>query len=172
MRWKTLSAGLLLLSLPLFTAAAGRVAIEWYVNMKFAFSVAYPGEVFIPQGEAADGGGQKFLSRDGRAVVSAYGYAAPPNHTLAAAYGETLLSIGKEDPRRKVTYKSFKGDAFVIKGTDGERNFLKKVVYKPVEKQFVSFEAVYPASKGAYYDPLVSTMANSLKTLPGPAVPR
>ncbi len=172
MRWKTLSASLLLLSLPLFAAAAGKIATEWYVNMKFAFSVAYPKEVFIPQGESADGGGQKFLSRDGRAIASAYGYAAPLNQTLAAAYGEALLSIGKEDPGRKVTHKSFKGDAFVIKGTDGERNFLKKVVYKPVERQFVSFEAVYPASKGAYYDPLVSTMANSLKTLQGPPVPR
>lgn len=172
MRWKTLSAILLLLSLPLLAAASGRVAAEWYVNMKFAFSIAYPKDVFIPQGEASGGGGQKFLSRDGRATASAYGYPAPLNHTLATAYGEALLSIGKEDPNRKVTLKSFRGDFFVIKGTDGERNFLKKVVYKPVEKQFVSFEAVYPASKGAYYDPLVSTMADSLKTLQGPPVPR
>lgn len=170
MRWKALA--LFLVAFFAVPAIAGKVATDWYVNMKFSFSVAYPKGIFVPQGESADGGGQKFLSGDGNALVSVYGYDAPANQTLTSVYGETLLLIQKEDSAWKVTHKSFKNDAFVVKGTNGERNFLKKVVYKPARKQFVSFEAIYPASKGAYYDPLVSTMSNSLKMLQGPATPR
>jgi len=36
----------------------------------------------------------------------------------------------------------------------------------------VSFEAIYPASKSAYYEPMISTMSNSLKILQGPGIAR
>jgi len=67
MRWKTLFVGILLLSASAVSAVAGQMAIEWYVNVRFAYSIAYPSETFIPQGEAANAGGQMFISRDGKA---------------------------------------------------------------------------------------------------------
>ncbi len=165
MRSKTLFVGIFLLSASAVSAIAGRMVIDWYVNVRFAYSIAYPRETFIPQGEAANAGGKKFISRDGKALASVYGYDAPGNHTLTTVYNETLSSLKKEDPGWKVTYKSFKNDTFVIKGANDVNRFLKKVVYKPTQRQFVSFEAIYPASKSAYYEPMISTMSNSLKML-------
>ena len=172
MRWKSLPMALFLLSMSVVPAISGKLAYEWYVNVRFAYSIAYPGEIFMPQEEAANGGGRKFLSRDGKAVASVYGYDAPENHTLTTVYNETLSRIKKEDPGWKVTHKSLKDNIFVVRGTNDVMSFRKKVVYKSAERQFVSFEAIYPASKSAYYDPVVSTMADSLKMLQGPKIVR
>ena len=170
MKTKTgiLAAAFLALAASACPAIAARQGPQWYVNMKYAYSVSWPEGVFLPQPEAPDGSGRKFLSRDGKAVASVYGYDGLPNQTLTTVYNETLLGIAKEGPGWKVTHKSIRGDSFILQGTNGESKFYKKVMHKPRERQFVSFESIYPSSRSGYYDPLVSSMSGSLKMLQAP----
>ena len=168
MKTKILATSLLLLAACVVSAAAARVAVEWYVNMKFSYSIAYPKEILFPQGEDANASGQKFASGDGKVVTSVYGYDAPANSTLRSVYAETLMNIEKEGSGWQVTQKSLKNDMFILAGENDLRKFHKKVVHVPAKKRFVSFEAVYLKSKAAQYDSVISTMSNSLKMLQGP----
>jgi hypothetical protein len=146
------------------SAAAPVAASEWYVNMKYGFSVAYQREIFLPQGESADGRGQKFRSGDGKAIVSAYGQDATGNSTLVSFFNETLLDLSKGGGW-KVTHKSIKGDTFILQGTNGAASFYKKVVFKQRARQFVIFEAVCDAAGSKSYESVISSMAGSIKIL-------
>ncbi len=170
MKMKIHAAALLLLVASVMSAAAASMAIKWYVNMKFSYSIAYPVEILIPQGEDANATGQKFVSRDGKAVASVYGYDAPANSTLRSVYNETLLNIENDGSGWKFSQKLLKNNMFILAGENDKRKFHKRVVHMPTEKRFVSFEAVYLKSKSASYDTVITTMSNSLKMLQGKTI--
>src|SRR5436190_13571117 len=44
-----------------------------YSNARFAYSISYPSDLLVPQGESDNGDGQKFQSKDVRAVMLVYG---------------------------------------------------------------------------------------------------
>ena len=157
----------LFLALLLPAAVMAQTAVEketdWYVNMKYGFSVEYQKKLFIPQGEAAGGSGQNFRSRDGKAIVSVYGYESKEYPNLTSVFNETLLNLGNEG--WKIAHKSIKGDTFILQGARGTVLFYKKVMYKQKSRQFVNFEAVYDAADRKLYESAISSMAGSLKTL-------
>lgn len=68
------AAVLVLLSTSVLTDGQ-RVENEYrtYHNIRFGYSISYPADSLIPQGEAENGDGQKFLSRDGRTEMLVYG---------------------------------------------------------------------------------------------------
>ena len=74
---------LLVLGMP---AAAARHTYRTYHNARFDFSISYPADVLIPQGESENHDGQKFRSRDGRAEMLVYG--------SYNAYQKTMLAKG------------------------------------------------------------------------------
>ena len=51
-----------------FASRSPALASGWktYTNARFGYSISYPADVLMPQGESDNGDGQKFLSRDGR----------------------------------------------------------------------------------------------------------
>ena len=165
MRNVFLAALLLAMFLPTVVAAqtAAKTESEWYVNMKYSFSVEYQKKFFLPQGEKTDGSGQNFRSRDGKAIVSVYGYDGKEYPSLTSVFNETLQNLGNEG--WKIAYKSIKGDTFILQGARGSVIFYKKVVYNNKSRQFVNFEAVYDAEKSKFYESAISSMAGSLKTL-------
>ena len=58
-----------------------------YTNARFAYAVRYPPALF-PQGEADNGDGQIFLSRDGHAELLVYGSYDASGDTLDDRYAQ------------------------------------------------------------------------------------
>jgi len=79
---------------------------DTYVHARFAYSVCYPGDVLLPQGEADNGDGQKFITKDGKAEARVYGSYFASNgedQSLKKTYLDEIQSVQKNG--FTVTYK-------------------------------------------------------------------
>jgi hypothetical protein len=63
-----------------------------YINERYNYSILYPLDLLYPQGEAANGDGQKFLSKDGLVEMLVYGtlYQSGMEHERAVPFKEIL----------------------------------------------------------------------------------
>jgi hypothetical protein len=136
------------------SASASDVRYDRYVNVRFAFGISYPAGTLIPQGEADNGDGQKFLSRDGKTVMLAYGYNNPGEYTLKSVFRDEVAGDKADSSRRTVTYKASKKNWFVVSAIESDKVFYTKVIYK--------------ADKDQFNDPIASAISASMKVLPGP----
>jgi hypothetical protein len=57
-----------------------------YHNARFDYSISYPANLLVPQGEAANADGQRFLSRDGRTELLVYGAYNSLDQTLPEVF--------------------------------------------------------------------------------------
>lgn len=130
---------------------------ETYFNHRFEYSITYPSDLLYPQGEAANGDGQKLLSKDGRAVMLVYGQENIRDQTLAQFYREESRS--KARANRVVTYKVLRGGWFVFSGSESNRIFYQKTLLRNGE--FLTFSIEYDASQKSIYDPITATIAKS-----------
>jgi hypothetical protein len=130
-----------------------------YLNHRFEYSISYPSDLLYPQGEAANGDGQKFLSRDGRALMLVYGQENIRQQTLAQFYREESRS--KAHPNRVVTYKVLRGSWFVFSGSESSRIFYQKTWLR--NSEFLTFSIEYDASQKGTYDPITATISRSFK---------
>jgi hypothetical protein len=154
------------LSAIIFVAAASAQAAQApqhhyqnYFNRRFEYSISYPSDLLYPQGEAANGDGQKFMSRDGRTLMLVYGQENIRNETLAQFYREESRS--KAHPNRVLTYKVLRGSWFVFSGSESNRIFYQKTLLRNGE--FLTFSIEYDASQRSLYDPITGTIAKSFK---------
>ena len=105
-----------------------------YVNVRFAYSLCYPPQLLLPQGESADGDGQKFVSSDTQVTAIVYG----SNNVL----GQTLQQVLDQDSQGvSVNNKSIDANAFTFNGTQKtltviEKTFLQDQVFKTLNIQF------------------------------------
>ena len=155
----------ILLSLFIFALGAsgaagqGRITYDTYANARFKYSIAYPSGILYPQGEADNGDGQKFLSRDGRAVMLVYGGHQLDAVSLSDMYEETLKQKGLNGVRREVTMKLLKKDWFVVSGYAGEKVFYQKTMLK--DGVFKTFIIEYERAQKSFYDPVTARIARS-----------
>jgi hypothetical protein len=140
-------------------AAQGRMAYDTYSNARFKYSIAYPSGVLYPQGEADNGDGQKFLSKDGRAVMLVYGGHQLDAVRLSDMYEETLKQKSLDGASRDVTMKLLKKDWFVVSGYAGEKVFYQKTMLKG--GVFKTFIIEYDRAQKSFYDPITSRIARS-----------
>jgi hypothetical protein len=112
-------------------ASNARDKYSTYINNRFSYSISYPTGLLIPQGEADNGDGQKFLSRDGRAEMIVYGSNNALDQRLRDLYNEQLQG-GEGDARSKkiVTYKALRDNWFVVSGGEGDRVFYQKTIFR------------------------------------------
>lgn len=140
-----------------------------YHNARFAYSIAYPADVFAPQGESDNGDGQRFLSKDGRAELIVYGgYAVDDKQdTLQKRFREASASRSDEQPPRVVTYKLIKGDWFVVSGRAGGRIFYQKTILKKTAGDspgvFKTLRIEYDESQNRDYGTIVARIVASFK---------
>lgn len=127
-----------------------------YKNTRFNYSITYPADILIPQGESANRDGQKFRSRDGRAEMLVYGSHNALNQTLRQLYSEEI-----SHPHRTVTYKTLKGNWFVVSGIEDGKVFYKKSIFS--RGVFKSFRIDYDESQKKLYDSLTARMARSFR---------
>ena len=151
-------APFLSLLMPLATCFAGASGAgapqhDWqvYVNERFDYSLCYPADLFVPQGEPDNHDGQIFLAKDG-AKLTVFGSNNALFRTLSTEMREQFADLAG-----KVTYKVVKATWAVESGVKGTNVFYGKILF--VHDQFKIFTIVYPAGRGQIYQPIVGKIS-------------
>jgi len=135
--------------------AADRHTWKVYTNVRFQYSICYPQDLLVPQGEAENSDGQKFLAKDGATLV-VYGSNNALKDSLKDVIEDTASRLAGRSG--KVTYKVVKPDWFVVSGLNGRSIFYAKTLY--AHEQFKSFELTYDNSASTVYKPVVTRLAS------------
>jgi predicted nucleotidyltransferase len=125
-----------------------------YTNVRFQYSICYPADLLVPQGEPENADGQKFLAKDG-ARLMVFGSNNALEQSLDAFLAQTEVRLG--GPSGSVTYKVMKNDRFVVSGRNGSDIFYAKTLSG--HDQFKSMELVYDHAEATVYAPLVDRLA-------------
>ncbi len=129
---------------------------EWkiYTNARFGYSICYPKDIMLPQGEAPNSDGQRFLGKDG-ATLLVFG---------KNALGETLLQdeeSTKEYLRREfgpATYQIALAHFYVLSGKNSTSLFYTKTMYS--DDQLKSFLFTYPVRDTSLYNEIAGHIAH------------
>jgi len=127
-----------------------------YTNARFKYSIGYPADLLIPQGEAENGDGQIFKEKDRSSVeMRVYGGYSVSNETLRSRYTELIRKWNN------VTYKVIRRDWFVVSAmVNGKIHYQKTILRGDV---FKTFEIVYDAVRGSTYNNVTDRIAKSFK---------
>ena len=143
-----------------FPVGAAQHTYRTYHNARFDYSISYPADVLIPQGESENHDGQKFRSRDGRAEMLVYGSYNALNQTLGQRYTEET-NLSADHPHRTVSYKTLKGFWFVVSGIEDGRVFYQKTILS--KGIFKTFHIEYNNGEKDLYDSLTTQMVRSFR---------
>lgn len=155
-----------------FIAAILAIAFAWpmeakaqhqyrtYHNVRFDYSISYPADLLIPQGEPVNGDGQRFVSRDSRTELLVYGAYNSLEQTLRDVF-EQESGRPAEHPNRVVTYKVLRDDWFVVSGAENGRIFYQKTMLR--DSTFKTFRIEYDESQKRMFDPITAVIARSFK---------
>lgn len=128
-----------------------------YTNARFKYSISYPADLLVPQGESENGDGQVFREKSNSSVeMRVYGGYNALNETLRSRY---------EDLNRKwsngVTYKVIRHDWFVVSAmVNGKIHYQKTFLRGDT---FKTFEIEYDAVRGSEYNDVTDRVAKSFK---------
>jgi hypothetical protein len=128
-----------------------RAAYRTYSNARYGFSISYPADLLVPQGESDNGDGQRFTSRDGSASLAAFG-----SNRLDRSLQDEYSSAQEN---RNVTYKVLKRDMFVVSGTENGKIFYQKTLLRGAV--FKTFIIEYDESERGVYDAVTTRVARS-----------
>jgi hypothetical protein len=126
-----------------------------YTNVRFEYSVCYPSDVLVPQGEAENGDGQKFVTTDSRTEVLVYGSNNALNQLIDELYSDTIRSAEKKGIH--VSYKLLRNDRFAISGEGKGKVLYEKVVLS--HDVFKALRLEYPAELKSDFNSIVSGMS-------------
>ena len=144
---------------------AGAIPVyQVHDNKRLQFSISYPVNLLSLHGEAADGLSQRFVSRDGRALLILSGAPGRSTADLPELYLRQSLGANPEKPTRVVTYKIKKENWFVVSGFEQSRIWYEKTIGS--SNTVVSFRLEYEESQRQLFDLVAGTMAKSFAVLP------
>ncbi|WP_295455752.1 hypothetical protein [uncultured Thiodictyon sp.] len=152
---------LIFIALTALSQTAFAADYRTYHNARFGYAIDYPAGILYPQGEADNGDGQRFLTKDADASLSVYGSNNALDQSLEEAYLEAARGGLADDPKRVVTYKVIKPGWFVVSGVNGGTVFYQKTL--SAGDQFLTFILEYPEGKKSLFDPIVKRVATSFK---------
>ncbi len=115
--------------------------------------------MFVPQGEAENSDGQRFLAKDG-AQLLVFGTNNALDESLKQRLLDTARLLGASG---KVTYKVLKPTWFVVSGENDDTDFYAKTYYR--RGQFKSFELTYEHSVAAMYELLIGRIVGCFTDL-------
>jgi len=142
-------------------SACAEIVYKTYHNKRFEYSINYPKNILYPQGEASNGDGQKFLSKEADALLLVYGSYNIHEQTIKEHYEENLYNKTEESQPKVITYQLLKGNWFVISGYVSGKIFYEKTILN--NNQFKTFYFEYPEIKKKTYDPIVKRLSTSFK---------
>jgi hypothetical protein len=145
-----------LLLVLMISSATAQSMMRHYCNARFAFCIDYPSS-FVIQSAPDNDDGRTFKSKDGLVKMLVYG----SNNSLMEKLETRFLAESTSSDTRKVTYKLFKADFFVISGSESNKDFYQKVLFK--NDQYKTFLISYPTTMKKIYDPITAKIAASFK---------
>jgi hypothetical protein len=130
-----------------------------YINVRYRYSIEYPGDLLIPQGESDNSDGQRFTSKDGSSELAVWGEhaidaAKDVPISLSEAYAQQVAEGGNS-----ITYKRAGKDWYVVSGRTGSKVFYRKTLAEGGD--FKRFELTYPQSKKDRFDVVVGRISRS-----------
>ena len=137
--------------------SSSSISYETYVNVRFAYSVCYAPSLFIPQGEAADGDGQKFLSRDGHATVFVYGSNATDQTLQQDLNQEAGYLTGGASPAT-IVQKSLGQNSFTISAQTPAQIIYEKTLLQ--DNEFKTIQIQYDKPQAPTYQAIVTMMVD------------
>jgi hypothetical protein len=129
---------------------------QTYVNARFKYSISYPADLLIPQGEAENGDGQVFREKNGSTEMRVYGGYNALNETLRGRFEELTRKWANG-----VTYKVLRPDWFVVSALVNGRIHYQKTMLRG--DTFKTFEIEYDAVRGSTYNPITAHIAKSFR---------
>lgn len=130
---------------------AQRVVYKTYTNARYSYSISYPSHLLVPQGEADNGDGQAFRSRDGLTELRVYG-SQDMGGGLEQAYREAQSG-------KSISYKTIRRDWFVVSGYHGGKIFYQKTMFR--DDVLKTFTIEYDESRKSVYDAVTARIARS-----------
>ncbi len=129
---------------------------DWkvYTNAKYRYSICYPQDLLVPQGEPDAGDGQTFLAKDGAKLVVFANYGAEEISLKQRLDWSISDLAGKSG---NVTYKVVKPDWFVVSGQTGKTVFYAKAT--STRDKFKEFTLTYDSGQASVYEPVVKRLA-------------
>jgi len=137
-------------------AASQENNYQTYANARFKYSISYPADLLIPQGEAENGDGQVFREKNGSAEMRVYGGYNALNETLRGRFEELTRKWGQG-----VTYKVLRQDWFVVSALVNGRIHYQKTILRG--DTFKTFEIDYDAVRGSTYNAITAHIAKSFQ---------
>jgi len=143
--------------LALAIATAGALAADGlavYHNSRFGYSVDYPADLLVPQGEAANGDGQVFKAKKGDATLTVFGqYLMKEIHAQCDA-----VATARSFDDAHITYKVEKPNLSIASGyrKPGVVFYLRKV---KAAQTCLSLELAYPIEDRGTFDSQVARIS-------------
>lgn len=142
-----------------YAYSAQNVTYRTYQNARYNFSIAYP-STLMPEGEADNGDGQTFRSRDDTVLMRAWGSQNISNESLRAAYQAAIADF-ENSGGGSATYKFLGRGFFVVSGVrEGKIVYQKTLMRGGTVKTFL---IEYPEALQPTYDPITARIARSFK---------
>lgn len=152
----------LLLSLLVFSSTLAAVeTFQTYHNSRFDYSIDYPENLLIPQGEAPNGDGQIFASADNEARMIIYGTHNVLEQSIQDLFQQESRNAASARITKQVTYKRQKANWFVVSGYIGPKIFYQKTFLS--NDMFKTFYIEYPQNQRQRYDPILRRLGSSFK---------
>ncbi len=145
-----------LLLVLMISSATAQTMMQHYCNPRFAFCIDYPSS-FVMQSAPDNDDGRTFKSKDGLVKMLVYG----SNNSLMEKLETRFNAESSSSDTRKVSYKLFKANYFVISSIENNKVFYQKVLFK--NDEYKTFLISYPTSLKKIYDPITAKIAASFK---------
>lgn len=140
------------------SSPAGALALDMsgdavtYSNERFRFGLRYPPKIFVSQGESSNGDGLILVSPDGKGKLVAYGSHIMQDEALKVEFENELINSSG----RKITYKSFRENWYVLSGIDGHSIFYTKRF--STKDHIVGYTMTYPADNRVEWERALDTV--------------
>jgi hypothetical protein len=138
-------------------AGSSHITYGEYVNPVYGYSICYPNNIFVPQGESISGDGQTFEAGDG-AELHVHADYNVPYRSIQDDFNNTVAA---ENRNGIVTFKIQEDNWYVVSGVVGSRIFYRKTIQ--AGEEFVTFRAFYPGSANDLYADVVTALGKCLK---------
>lgn len=142
----------------LLLASPAHAQTQWatYTNVRFAFAVDYPRDIFTSYAEPDNSDGATFETKEPWVAMRAWGSynveKQSPRDAVAERYaGQTL------------DYSSIKRDSYVVSGIERGAIFYDRCNF--VGDRVLCFKLVYPVGQKDKWDPIVARVSRSLRTV-------
>lgn len=128
-----------------------------YANARFKYSISYPADLLVPQGESENGDGQVFKEKGASSVeMRVWGAYNVLNETIRSRYAELTRKWSNG-----VTYKVIRKDWFVVSAmVNGKIHYQKTILRGDT---FKTFEIEYDAVRGSTYNNVTDRVSKSFK---------